>query len=49
MYQLARTFKAQLRLALHACQTQLRVLRANRLLASGCPIVGAADHCSFHD
>jgi AraC-like DNA-binding protein len=49
MYRLARTFKAEVGLAPHAYQIQLRVLRAKQMLAAGCRIAEAADECGFYD
>jgi len=49
MYRLARTFKAEVGLAPHAYQIQLRVLRAKKLLAAGCRIADAAEACGFYD
>lgn len=49
MYRLARTFKAEVGLAPHAYQVQLRVLLAKRLLAAGYGIAEAAAECGFYD
>ena len=49
MFRLARAFKAQVGLAPHAYQVQLRVLRARRLLAGGRPIAAVAAECGFYD
>jgi AraC-like DNA-binding protein len=49
MYRLARTFKAEVGLAPHAYQIQLRVLRAKQLLATGSRIAEAAEECGFYD
>jgi AraC-like DNA-binding protein len=49
MYHLARTFKAEIGMAPHAYQVQLRVLEAKRLLAAGCSAAEAAAECGFYD
>jgi AraC-like DNA-binding protein len=49
LYRLARTFKAETGLAPHAYQVQLRVLRAQRLLAAGHSIAQTAADCGFFD
>ena len=49
MYHLAHTFKAEIGMAPHAYQVQLRVLQAKRLLAAGCSAAEAAAECGFYD
>lgn len=49
MYHLARTFKAEIGMAPHAYQVQLRVLQAKRLLAAGRSAAEAAAECGFYD
>ena len=48
-YHLARTFKAEIGMAPHAYQVQLRVLQAKRLLAAGRSTAEAAATCGFCD
>lgn len=49
VHRLAHVFKAKTGLPPHAYQTQLRVLRAKRLLATGLPIAAVATDCGFYD
>lgn len=49
MFHLARTFKAEIGMAPHAYQVQLRVLQAKRLLAAGHSIAEAAVESGFYD
>ena len=49
MYQLARTFKAEIGVPPHAYQVQLRVLQAKRLLAAGHSIAETAAETGFYD